>query len=351
MKSSDECGTSGQSRSDGAASKAIGCPFDATAASDDLAPREVPVYQRPLGVLHNAGVRREIAALDAESDCERIAYLLSAYEFPFDMTRSLEAALFHTYGSRSVAQLLDHTGQFKRHGQKRYDDTNVLIAQFIEAGSQAPLGRRAITRMNEIHSHYRIPNDDFLFVLWTFIDFPIQWMAEFGWRPFTPHERAAWLHYWLRIGEQMGMRELPVDKPAFDAFVLDYEAREFVPNAASTRVTSATVAIMQGWLPRPLRGLVQPVAASLARPAFLRATGLPRPGRWMRGALRALLKVRARLKAWISMERYPTLLADKTYRSYPLGIPSIEQLGPAGLDGPRRSPRSASTPGPASSRP
>jgi len=292
-------------------------------------------------MLHNAGVRREIAALDAERDCERIAYLLSAYEFPFDMTRALETALFHTYGSRSVARLLDKTGQFKQHGQKRYDDTSVLIAQVIEAGCQASLGRQAIARMNEIHGHYRISNNDFLFVLWTFIDFPIQWMAEYGWRPFTRHEQAAWLHYWLRIGEQMGLRELPVDKSSFDAFVRDYEAREFAPNAASTRVTHATLAVMQGWLPRPLRGLVPPVAASLARPAFLHATGTRRPGRGLRLAVRTLLKVRARLKAWVSIERYPTLLADKTYRSYPLGIPSIEQLGPPGLHGPRRPARGA----------
>jgi hypothetical protein len=288
-----------------------------------------PRYRRPLGVLHHRGVRREIAALHAERDCERIVFLLSAYEFPFDMTRALEVALFHTFGSRSVSRLLDRAGQFQHHGQKRYDDTNLLIAQFIEAGWQAPLGAGAIARMNAIHGRFSIPNDDFLFVLWTFIDFPIQWMANFGWRAFTAHEQAAWLHYWLQIGRRMGLRDLPADKPAFDAFVMAYEAREMVPDAASARVATATVAVMQGWLPRPLRGLVRPVAACLARPAFLHAAGFTAPAPWFRRTVRAALKLRARLKSWVSMERYSTLLADKFYRSYPEGPPGVEQLGPS----------------------
>ena len=54
------------------------------------------------GIGQNRGVRDEIARLDALRDCQRIVFLLSAYEFPFDMTRALEIALFHTYGSRSV---------------------------------------------------------------------------------------------------------------------------------------------------------------------------------------------------------------------------------------------------------
>ena len=73
-------------------------------------------------------------------------FLLSAYEFPFDMTRSLEIALFHTYGSRSVSRLLDRTAQFSRHGQKRYDDTNLLIASFMEAGWDGAPGAQAIAQ-------------------------------------------------------------------------------------------------------------------------------------------------------------------------------------------------------------
>lgn len=314
----------------GAVPAAPGCPFHragAAAASADAG----PVYRRPLGVLHHRGVRAEIAALDAQRDCQRIVFLLSAYEFPFDMTRALEVALFHTYGSRSVSRLLDRTRQFSQHGQKRYDDTNLLIAQFMECGWDGALGARAIARMNAIHGHYRIPNDDFLFVLWTFIDFPIQWMDEFGWRRFTAHERQAWFHYWIGIGQRMGLQDLPASKAEFDAFVQAYEAREMVPDAASARVADATVAIMQAWLPRPLRGLVKPAAACLARPQFLRAVGYAPPSPLLKAVLRGVLKLRAAVKSVVSIERYPTLMGDKAYRSYPQGRPEIEAIGPAAL--------------------
>jgi len=42
---------------------------------------------------------REILELDPLRDAQRIVYLDLAYEFPFDTTRSLELALFRTFGS------------------------------------------------------------------------------------------------------------------------------------------------------------------------------------------------------------------------------------------------------------
>lgn len=289
-----------------------------------------PVYRRPFGVLHHRGIRAEIAALDAQRDCQRIVYLLSCYEFPFDTTRALEVALFHTYGSQSVATLLDRTGQFQRRGQKRYDDTNILIALFMEAGWEGGEGARALARMNQIHGRFRIPNEDFLFVLWTFMDFPIQWMRDFGWRAFTPHEEAAWFHYWLGIGQRMGLQDLPATKPAFDAWVDAYEQVQMQPNEASARVARATVAVMQGWLPRPLRFAVLPAAACLVRPRLRVAARIPEPPGWLNAALRAVLTLRAWVKRGVSVERYPTLLAGKFLRTYPQGRPAVEQVGPEG---------------------
>ena len=81
------------------------------------------VYRKRFLLLRNPAIRAEIASLDADLDCQRIVHLLACYEFPFDITRSLELALFHTYGSVSVSRLLDRTGEFCKFGQKRYDDT------------------------------------------------------------------------------------------------------------------------------------------------------------------------------------------------------------------------------------
>jgi hypothetical protein len=286
------------------------------------------VYRRPFGVFHDRRVREEIARLDAKHDCQRIVYLLAAYEFPFDLTRALEIALFHTYGSRSVARLLHRTGEFTRRGQKRYDDTNLLIAHFVEEGWDGPLGQRAIARMNAIHAHYRIPNDDYLFVLWTFIDFPFTWMDAFGWRRFTPHERAAWFHYWCEIGRRMGITDIPSSKAEYDRFIAAYEAREMVYSEESKQVADATIAIMEGWLPPILRRFVKPVAACLVRPQFARAAGFAPPARPVEAAVRGALKLRAAIKSVVSIERYAKPIAQVKRRTYPDSRYHIEELGP-----------------------
>ena len=52
-----------------------------------------PSYKRPCGFLQNKKIRQEIASLDAYTDCQRIVFLLKSYEFPSDITHSLELAI------------------------------------------------------------------------------------------------------------------------------------------------------------------------------------------------------------------------------------------------------------------
>lgn len=307
-------------------SGAAGCPF-ATMPGGDQGPR----HRRLLGLWRNPSVRREIASLDARRDCQRIVHLLGAYEFPADILRSTELALFHTYGSQSIAALLDRTGQFSSEGQKRYDDTRLLIAQFMESGWASDAGRRAIEQMNHIHSFFRIDNEDFLFVLWTFIDFPGRWLDEFGWRRFTAHEREAWFHYWVEIGHCMNLKDIPLTPADFDAFVQAYEARKLQYAPANERVAQATLAIMAAWFPGPLavfRGLIKPVVAALVPPRLLPAIGMQAPAPWVRVLVRAALRLRAFAKRWLPWEAYPSTLANTPNRTYPGQRYRIEDLGP-----------------------
>jgi hypothetical protein len=285
-------------------------------------------YRRPLGRPRDARVQQDIAALDARRDCQQIVRLLVAYEFPFDLQRALEIALFHTYGSQSVARVLDRTGEFRKRGQRRYDDTRLLIGHFLEEGWDSTAGARAIAQMNHIHSFYKIPNDDYLFVLWTFIDFPIQWMRDFGWRAFTEQESEAWFHFWCQVGSRMGLREIPKTKADFDIFVRAYEAREFVANESSQRVAGATLSILEAWLPRPLRPLLEPVAMSLMRPQLLPAIGHEPPPAWITKLVHGALKTRARIKRYVSLEPVPSRLANSLNRTYPGNRYTIESLGP-----------------------
>ena len=291
------------------------------------------VYRKRFGLFRNPAIRTEIAALDAERDCQRIVHLLACYEFPFDTTRSLELALFHTYGSVSVSGLLDKTGEFRKFGQKRYDDTRVLIAHFLEDGYDGGFGKPAIERMNAVHGHFQIPNDDFLFVLSTFISYPIEWFRKNGYRPLTPHEEHAWFVFFRNIGMRMGIRDIPQTWPALRQWVDAYEAQYLVYADSNRHVADATVAIFAGWFPWPLKLAVEPVVRALIDDRLLRAFGYQKPASWFSRLIHATLQVRKRVKAVINIEHHPKLVANTRNRTYPGNTYTIDGIAPSYLKG------------------
>lgn len=290
-------------------------------------------FRKRWGLFPNPGVDRTIAALDARQDCQRIVRLMGQYDMAWDMQRALELALFYTYGSDSVSTLLNRTGEFREHGQKRYDDTRLLIGHFLEAGWDSEAGAQALDRINRTHAHYRIPNDDYLFVLWTFIEFPLRWSKVYARRPMTAHEREAGFNFWVEIGRRMGLSDIPPTKAAFDAFIEGYKQRHFKPCAASAQVAQDTLRVGQGWLPWPLKGLVAPVVYSLFDDdaLFLAAVGARKPPRWFAALVRGGLRAHGWLRRGTRLGAYPLRLADTPNRTYPGNRYSIEQLKPVHL--------------------
>jgi hypothetical protein len=148
----------------------------------------------------------EIRRLDPERDDQRIVFLSTCHEFPFDTTRALEFALFRTFAVPAISALLDRTGEFQDRAQKRYDDTDLLVSELMEWGYDSERGRRALRRMNQLHGRFDIPNDDFLYVLSTFVYEPIRWNARFGWRPLCEQERLGYFHFWREVGRRMNIK-------------------------------------------------------------------------------------------------------------------------------------------------
>lgn len=290
-------------------------------------------FRKRWGLFPNPEVARTSAALDALQDCQRIVRLMGQYDMAWDMQRALELALFYTYGSDSVSTLLNRTGEFREHGQKRYDDTRLLIGHFLEAGWDSEAGAHALDRINRTHAHYRIPNDDYLFVLWTFIEFPLRWSQVYARRPMTAHEREAGFNFWVEIGRRMGLSDIPPTKAAFDAFIEGYKQRHFKPCAASAQVAQDTLRVGQAWLPWPLKGLVAPVVYSLFDDdaLFLAAVGARKPPRWFAALVRGGLRAHGWLRRGTRLGAYPLRLADTPNRTYPGNRYSIEQLKPVHL--------------------
>jgi mpaB/rubber oxygenase-like protein len=271
---------------------------------------------------------REIRRLDPVADHRRIVYLDACFEFPWDTTRSLELALFRTFASPSIAALLDSTGEFGRAAQKRYDDTDLILSTIVEAGYDSEEGKRAIRQMNRIHERFEISNEDFLYVLSSFVFEPIRWNARFGWRPLIETEKLATFEYWREVGRRMAIRELPETYEDFERFNEEYERRAFRQTDASRRVGRSTCDMFLAWFPGlPRRYGAQAIHALMDDP-LLEAFGFPKPPRAVRTAVENGLRARARVVARLPARRRPRLRVQRRTKTYGRDW-RVEDLGPA----------------------
>jgi hypothetical protein len=275
-------------------------------------------------------ILNEIRRLDPERDHQRIMHLSFGYEFPWDSVRALEIALYRTYCVPSISGLLDPSGEFYRHTQRRYDDTAILIAEMCEWGYEDGRGLQALERINWAHSHFKITNDDFLYVLSTFIFEPIRWIDAFCWRPLSTQERLGYYYFWREVGKRMAIRDIPPSYDAFAAWAADYERATFRFEETNRRIGSATRDLFASWFPRLAAPLVHYSIYALLDDAMLEAFGFPKPLPATRPLIRGGLKLRGRIMRWLPPRREPHFFTDNPNRTHPRGY-EIAKLGPPRL--------------------
>jgi hypothetical protein len=270
---------------------------------------------------------QEIRRLDPVADHSRIVYLDTCFEFPWDTTRSLEVALFRTFAVPSVAALLDSTGEFGRAPQKRYDDTDLILSTIVEAGYDSEEGKRAIRQMNRIHGRFEISNEDFLYVLSSFVFEPIRWNARFGWRPLIETEKLATFEFWREVGRRMAIKDIPAGYAQLERYNEDYEREHLGRTGATERVGRATRDMFLAWFPGlPKRFGAQAIYA-LMDDRLLDAFGFPRPPRTLRTAVERALRSRGRLVALLPPRQRPRLRTRRRTRTYGRDW-QLETLGP-----------------------
>src|SRR5262249_16247332 len=162
---------------------------------------------------------------------------------------------------------------------KRYDDTDIIVSELMEHGYDSDRGKRALRRMNQLHGRFAIANDDYRYVLSTFIYEPIRWNARFGWRPMCAHEKLALFHFWREVGRGMNSIEIPIEFDAFERFNLDYERKNYRYTDANHRVGQATLEMFVRWFPRPFAPLVRRAMIAMMDEPVLAGFGFPRPSR------------------------------------------------------------------------
>ncbi|KAA6212607.1 DUF2236 domain-containing protein [Streptomyces albofaciens JCM 4342] len=269
---------------------------------------------------------REIQRLDPERDFLRIHRITTTYEFPWDVARALELALYRTYAVPAIGRLLAETAELTDRTQKRYDDTALLLDTVIEHGFDSEDGRTAIRRINQMHRSYDITNDDMRYVLCTFVVTPKRWLDLYGWRRLSEHEKHATAVYYRTLGRHMGITGIPQNFQEFERCLDDYEHAHFGWDEGGRRVSDATLGMMAGWY-GPLAPVVRGASMALLDDTLLDAFRYERPRPAVRAAVRGALRLRAKSVRLLPPRRRPHYARQNPeIKGYPNGY-VIADLG------------------------
>lgn len=272
---------------------------------------------------------QQIESLHPQHDAWEIVRLSVYYEFPWDFNRALELALYKTFAVPSISKILHGSKEFERNTQKRYDDTDLLLSEIIENGL-APNGRgmQALERINWLHSNYPITNEDYLYVLGTFIFETGYWINRYGYRKLTSNEELAGYYVWKEIGEKMDIKNIPESITEFRTFYDDYEARYFVYSESNYKVARATEDLLLSWyVPKFMFESVRPLLHAVMEPHLLKAFNYKEPGAALRTMVTNALRARSYAESLLPRTKPYIRTKDHEHKYYPKGY-TMEDLGP-----------------------
>lgn len=253
---------------------------------------------------------------------------LAGHDFAWDYQRSMIDIVFaKSLAAPRIAGLIGGQGYIQAMPQKRYDDTAILMIEFVKHGYSSERGARMIARMNEIHARFRIRQDDYLYVLTSFMFEPIRWNARFGWRPLTEVEKLSNFYFWREVGLRMDLEIIPDTYEECEAFNVAYERDQLRRTESSVELAKVLFALLESWVPGPLRPLVRPGMSALLDDHLQTCFDMPPPPAWMAWLVPRALRARARALRLLPNRFSTGFYVDGRLRSYPRGY-SIPDLGP-----------------------
>lgn len=252
-----------------------------------------------------------------------------------DTLMATELAQFHTFAVPKISALLARTGQYEEPGTRRLDDTKLLLSPVLNEGSESETGSEAIAQVNRIHAQYKIDNDEYLYVLSTFVFVAEEFYRTFSWREARPDEEADLYARVLDMGQAMNIEGIPDDIDEFRRWTADYLAQNRNYHPDNHTVAEGMMRGVKSSVPAPMRPLVSPLTRVLLNDEdLLEALGYTLPPAPFVALVRAAMAARKRLSKYVSSlnkREFFDLYLVQSAPSRPNGFSSYADLGPVAI--------------------
>ncbi|ABS06069.1 oxygenase MpaB family protein [Kineococcus radiotolerans] len=251
---------------------------------------------------------------------------LALAEFATESRIGFHLAYLRTFASPRVAGLLSHTGQMQKEPRRRGTDTGLFMYELIHHGLGSEVGDEVVRRLNGMHHRFSIRNEDYVWILGTFVVLGVRTIRRFGWRELTVFEEQASIDWYRELAARMDLTDVPETFEEFDRWFSDYEQTQLRSSPAGRQLIAATLDTVFDPVPTPLRPLAVRAAAVLLEEPARSALGFAAPGPIVRTAVHALFRLRA-----LRRRRQPTppswFKPGAATSVYPQGY-GLNDLGP-----------------------
>jgi hypothetical protein len=174
-----------------------------------------------------------------------------------------------------VARLYSHS-KLVSETHARLRRTRQTIVDLIRNDFDSPAGRAAIARLQEVHRHLDVREEDFHYVLATFFLEPLRWNERHAKKTLSEREIQVLLSFWMRLGQEMNIGNLPRPLSEWRRFQDDYEATYMCFSPEGQRLAQMCLRdVVKLSLPRGLQRFFRQLMVATTDPFVLNTLRLP----------------------------------------------------------------------------
>ena len=271
--------------------------------------------------------RKRVLELNPEIHAQEITHLSFEVRYASPIfTHSLFSIAFARQAAvPSIAKILyrDGKGEIIRNTRKRNNDTLLFFGEFFKNGI-SPHGKEIIAKLNKIHSHFPITNEQNIFTLGTLMCEPKR-MSFFltGRNVFNEKENRAVFNFWKMIGEEMLIKDIPEDEDKMYESYIHFAEKKFEFSEDGRAIVEALAdEFAERWYPKWMKDFGRAVYFSLFDDFMLQTFRIKKLNVLIRFSV--LFYLRFFLTVWVKIMPDPSdrsiiEIFSKDYESYNIG--------------------------------